>query len=63
MPVYRYSHTCGFSHDQFLKADKDTIVLKCLRCGGGVTARQVRDNTARFAENNDVTGILRDEDH
>lgn len=61
MPIYRYKHSCGYEHDQFLKADKDSVLLTCERCGGGVTARQVRDNTVKFAEKNDVVGILRDE--
>lgn len=61
MAVYRYKCVCGYEHDQFLKADKASIILKCLRCGRGITARQVRDKSARFAENNEVIGILRDE--
>jgi len=61
MPIYRYEHDCGFEHSQFLKADKDSILLVCLRCGRNVMARQVRDKAAKFATNNDVTGILRDE--
>lgn len=61
MPIYRYEHDCGHKHDQFLKADKDSVVLDCLRCGRKVTARQVRDSSVTYAENNHVTGVLRDE--
>lgn len=61
MPVYRYEHSCGYKHDQFLKADVNSIILKCERCGGSVSARQIRDKSVRTAENNEVVGILRDE--
>lgn len=61
MPVYRYEHDCGYSHDQFLNTDKNTIVMACERCGRNVSARQVRDNTVEFVENNEVTGVLRHE--
>jgi predicted nucleic acid-binding Zn ribbon protein len=61
MPVYRYKHDCGYEHDQFLNTDKDTILLKCERCGSNVSARQVRDRKAIIAENNEVKGILRHE--
>lgn len=59
MPVYRYKHTCGYEHDQFLREDKDSIVLNCLRCGRGVTARQVRDKHTVINENNEVHGVFR----
>lgn len=61
MPVYRYEHDCGYKHDQFLQADKDTIILPCERCGRNVTARQVRDKTVVVSEKDEVTGILRHE--
>ena len=61
MPVYRYKHDCGFEHDQFLQSDKDSVIMKCLRCGRNVTARQVRDKTAFFATKDEVTGVLRHE--
>lgn len=61
MAVYRYEHDCGYKHDQFLNEDKDSIILKCERCGRDVSARQVRDKTVKTAENNEVTGILRHE--
>lgn len=61
MPVYRYSCACGLKFDQFLTADKDSVVLNCDNCGRGVTAKQVRDKQAFVAENNDVKGILRHE--
>lgn len=61
MPVYRYEHTCGFSHDQFLKVDKSSVTLECERCHFKVVARQVRDNTIKTVENNDVVGLLRNE--
>jgi len=63
MPIYRYSHDCGYSHDQFLKQDKDSVILKCQRCSRDVTARQVRDKTAIFKEKDDVIGIMRHEDN
>ena len=59
MPVYRYNCSCGYNHDQFLKQDVQTKVMVCLRCGRGITARQVRDNTAVIAENNEVHGVLK----
>ena len=62
MPVFRYKHECGYVHSQFLQSEKDSIILKCERCGRDVSARQVRDNTVKFATNNEVTGILRHED-
>jgi len=58
MPVYRYKCTCGLEFDQFLRADKDSIILKCKRCGKGVSARQVRDRTAEFKSKNEVTGLF-----
>jgi predicted nucleic acid-binding Zn ribbon protein len=59
--IYRYECTCGYKHSQFLKVDKDSILLKCERCGKMISARQVRDKTVTFAENNEVVGILRHE--
>lgn len=61
MPFYRYEHDCGFEHTQFLKIDKESVVLKCDRCGRGVTARQVRDKKAMVVENNEVRGVFRHE--
>lgn len=61
--IYRYKHSCGYEHSQFLKVDKDTIILNCERCGQGVSAHQVRDKTAVEAKNNDVVGILRHENN
>jgi translation initiation factor 2 beta subunit (eIF-2beta)/eIF-5 len=61
MPVYRGQHDCGYTNEQFLKADKDSTIMKCKRCGRNVTVHQVRDKTAVFATKNDVTGVLRDE--
>lgn len=61
MAFYRYKHDCGYEHTQFLKADKESVVLKCLRCGKGVTARQVRDKAATVHEKNDVRGVFRHE--
>ena len=59
MSIYKYECTCGYKHEQFLKADKDTVLLKCERCGKMISARQIRDKTVTFAENNEVVGILR----
>lgn len=59
MPIYRYEHKCGYNGDQFLKQDKESIVLPCARCGQNVTARQVRDKTTVINENNEVRGIFR----
>lgn len=61
MAFYRYLHDCGFENTQFLKEDKESVVLKCLRCGRGVTARQVRDKTAVVNENNEVKGVFQRE--
>lgn len=61
MAFYRYEHECGFNHTQFLNEDKESVVLKCQRCGRGVTARQVRDKTAVVNENNEVKGVFRRE--
>ena len=59
MSIYKYECTCGYKREQFLKADKDTVLLKCERCGKMISARQIRDKTVTFAENNEVVGILR----
>ena len=59
MPIYTYKHECGFEGKQFLKEDKDTIVLHCSRCGRGVSAKQVRDKAVEIKENNEVRGIFR----
>jgi uncharacterized Zn finger protein len=59
--IYRYKCQCGYEHSQYLKADRDTIVLKCENCGRGITAHQVRDKSTIEAENNEVVGILRHE--
>jgi len=59
MPIYRYKHDCGYSHDFFLKTDQQSIVVKCERCKRGVTARQVRDKSVTVAENNETRGVLR----
>lgn len=61
MPVFRYQCQCGYSHDQFLKTDKSSIVLPCLRCGRGITAHQVRDQSITYAKKNDIVGVLRNE--
>lgn len=61
MHIYRYKHDCGYSHDQALKQDKQEVLLKCLRCGRSVVARQVRDNTVTFAEKDMITGVMRNE--
>lgn len=58
MPLYRYEHDCGYSHEQFLQADKESVVMPCLRCGRGVTARQVRDKSAIIKEKDEVKGVL-----
>lgn len=59
MPFYRYEHNCGFQNTQFLKVDKESVVLQCLRCGRGVSARQVRDKTVVVKENNETRGVFR----
>lgn len=61
MPIYRYEHSCGYKHDQWLETDKNNIMLKCERCGGQVSARQVRDKTTTVASRDEVKGILRHE--
>lgn len=63
MPVYRYTHTCGYTGEIFLKADKESIVLKeCNRCGRSVSARQVRDKSIQVHEKDGVTGLVRSND-
>lgn len=61
MPVYKYTHECGYEHEQFLKQDKAEVLLKCGRCNRDVIARQLRDKSITYAENNHVGGILRHE--
>jgi putative FmdB family regulatory protein len=61
MPIYRYACTCGYKHDQFLKQDKQEVLLKCLRCGKNIMSRQVRDASVTFAEKDMVTGVMRNE--
>lgn len=61
MPFYRYKHECGYKNTQFLKVDKESVVLTCERCGKGVSARQVRDKAVAVAENNEVHGVFRHE--
>lgn len=61
MPFYRYEHDCGFNHTQFLNEDKQSVVLKCDRCGRGVTARQVRDKAVAVNERDEVKGVFRRE--
>lgn len=63
MAFYRYKHDCGFENTQFLKADKESIVMNCLRCGRGVSARQVRDKTIEVKEKNEVRGVFRNVDN
>lgn len=61
MPVYRYKCSCGYEHDQFLRSDRDSIILKCERCSNNISARQVRDNSAKLVEKDEVVGVLRHE--
>jgi len=55
---YRYRCSCGFEHTQMLREDKFTLVLTCLRCGRGISARRVDDKNAEVKENNGVAGIF-----
>lgn len=61
MPVYRAAHTCGYTNEVFLKAEKDTMPLRCARCGNLVTAHQVRDKTAEFKTKNEIVGVFQGE--
>jgi len=58
MPIYRYSHDCGYEGEIFLRMDKETTLLKCARCGRKVFGRQVRDNNIKLAEKDGVTGVI-----
>lgn len=62
MPVYHYDHShCGMNQDFYLKQDVDSKVVACERCGGNVTARQVR-NKGQFEGTADgTTGIMQRE--
>lgn len=62
MAVYRYKHEwCGFDQDVFLdNVEKENVVVPCYRCGRNVSARIVRDKSAKVARADDGTvGVLR----
>lgn len=60
--IYKYKcQNCKFDTKQFLRTNVSSIVLKCLRCGRGVTAYAVRDSTAKIVENDDVMGVVREQ--
>ena len=60
MAVYKYNHDCGIKDFmQYLNQDKESIVLKCAKCGRGVSAKQVRDKSAHIAQKDGVRGVMR----
>ena len=62
MAVYRYKHEwCGFEQDLFLDGvEKQNVVVPCYRCGRDVSARIVRDKSAKIGRADDGTvGITR----
>lgn len=60
MPQYHYEHErCGMVQDLFLREDKETKQVNCYRCGLVVTARQVRDNSVKVAENDGTIGLIK----
>jgi len=59
MPIYKYKHDCGYDGEIFLNIDKDSTIVKCLRCGRRLVAKQLRDNSLKIAENDGVTGVLK----
>lgn len=62
MAVYRYKHEwCGFEQDLFLDGvEKQNVVVPCYRCGRDVSARIIRDKSARIGRAQDGTvGITR----
>lgn len=61
MPIYHYSHDCGYEQKFFLKANKDTVIATCQRCFRSVTARQLRDKSLIEKEKDGTIGILRRE--
>lgn len=58
MNAYRYKHECGYTQTQFLKADKDSVALKCGRCKRTVIAHRVRDQSARVIEKDGVGHVV-----
>jgi hypothetical protein len=61
MPVFRAKHECGYTNEVYLKSDKQSVQLKCKRCGALVVASQVRDPKASYTQKDEVVGIYRDE--
>lgn len=62
MAVYRYKHEwCGFEQDLFLDGvEKQNVVVPCYRCGRDVSARIIRDKSAKIGRAQDGTvGITR----
>ncbi len=61
MPIYLYECRCGYEGKQYLGTDKEDLVLKCLRCGKGIVAKQIRDNRINIKEKDGVRGVLYDD--
>lgn len=58
MPIYKYTHTCGFEQRFFLEQDVNSKIISCYRCGKQVTAYQVRDDSEYVGEADGVKGVL-----
>lgn len=62
MPIYRYSHNCGFEQKLFLSVNKEYVTVPCFRCGRMVTAKQIRDKSIETKQIDEGTGVLRKDD-
>ena len=63
MPIYHYScENCQFEQEQFLNADKDTLLLTCKRCHRQVLARQRRDDSVEYRKKDYVVGTVKHEE-
>lgn len=60
MPIFRYKHdACGFEQDVYLEHEtREYTQMPCYRCGGVVTARQVRDKSVKLKEADGTVGVL-----
>lgn len=64
MGVYKYKHDwCGMEQQLYLENEtKENVTMPCYRCGRMVSARQIRDKSAKVGRGPDGTvGILRNE--
>lgn len=63
MPLYtRTCEHCGYTNEQFLHRDIDTVAYKCKGCKHTITLNQIRDNKNVLKSKNEVVGLFeRDE--